>query len=255
MAEKKTKSGRTKVNKDNIRARVDEIRASRAAESEVDVFSVALGPTEECLSSKQILRAMIVGITDSEREHVLHCPPCIDHLRRISTVDLKSDSGFVGRILARIRPGGAAMAMPPVAARVRLDQAALGKAAFHAILATINRVQKLNLNSPASQIFKVDLVPLFDLEPYQLDRYSFELKGAFQAHTVNKFEKVDINRDGKCDFVRITFTGIKPSRQVTEAISDNRSIFDTVRLVGHMKDEHKKNFEIVAQANLEFQGK
>jgi len=271
MAEEKAERGRTKINKDNVRALVDKLRAAkapeadvrapagepgagRAPEAEVDVFSLALGPTEECLSSRQILRAVVVGVTDSEREHLLQCEPCIEHLSRISGVRLKSDGGFVKRMLARLEPKKRAET-PPVAARVRYEPVEMRPAAFRAILATPSRVQKFNLRSPRTQVIKIDVVPLFDLGSYQIDPGSFELQGAFQSRTVGRVEEIDVNKDGKKDFITITFTAIRPSRSVAAAISSKRSIVETVRLVGHMKDGQKKSYEIIAQANLEFQGK
>jgi len=121
-------------------------------------------------------------------------------------------------------------------------------------MATITRVQELKLPSIASQKIEVEFVPLFDLEPYHLDRYSFALRGGIKASTVGRFEKVDVNLDGKCDYVKIVFTGIQPSKPVATAVSAKRTILDTVQLVGCMKDDQQKKFDIIAQANLEFKG-
>jgi hypothetical protein len=72
---------------------------------------------------------------------------------------------------------------------------------------------------------------------------------------IEAIEKIDVNKDGKCDFLRISFSNLKPSRQIMEAIFTKRSIYDTVRLVGKVQDAHKKKFDIVAQASLELKGK
>jgi hypothetical protein len=244
------------VDKDKVRVLVNKLRAGQAAGADVDVFSLALGPNAGCLSSKQILRAMVMGITDSEREHVLGCLPCIEHLRRMAEIDLKPDTGFVRSMLAKFesnnRFGPEAAEM--VAACILPRRISAAQRDLHAIFATLTRVQKFNPVLPLSQVFHVDLVPLFNLEPFQFDKNSFELKGAFRTSTIDHIEKVDVNKDGKIDFLRIAFSNLKLSRQIAAAISSKRTIYDTVRLVGQIKDAHKNKFGIVAQANLEFSG-
>jgi len=254
------------VNKDNVRALFEKPKAGQAAEAKAEVVSPALGPGAGCLSSKQILRAMVLGITDNEREHVLNCLSCLEHLRHIDKVSFRSGSNFVQRMLAKLEPKkraeaaaaavGYAAASPWGIATCTLPwKMPLEQGAFHAIFATLSRLQKLNPVSPPGQVFKVELVPLFVLEPFRFDKGSFELQGALRTSTIEAIEKIDVNKDGKSDFIRLTFSNLKPSRQIAEAISAKRTIYDTVRLVGQVQDVHKKKFDIVAQASLEFKGK
>jgi hypothetical protein len=233
------------VNKEDARAPVDKPGAGRGAEAKAEASSPAPGPGAGCLSSKQILRAMVVGIFGSEREHVLNCLPCLDRLRHIDKVSFKSGSDFVRRMLASIEPD----------TRAGWDRATVNPAAFHAIFAAGSRLQKLNPVSLPGQVFKVELVPLFDLEPFGFDKKSFELQGALQTGTIEAIEKVDVSKDGKCDFIRLTFSSLKPSGQVAAAVSARRPIFDTLRLVGQVQGEHNKKFYIIAQASLEFKGR
>jgi hypothetical protein len=253
VSEIKKEMGGTKVSKAKVRARIEELRAGRRTGADVDVFALALGPTEECLSPRQILRAMVLGITGKEREHVLGCLPCLDHLRRSSMLNL-----FEGNYLSKREVTGGSAGEVVVmhqleAARGRVA-AAMKRSCFQGIMATMTRVQKIGLPAIASQEIEVDFVPLFDLEPYQLDRFSFALRGGIKASTVGRFEKIDINRDGKCDYIKIVFTDIQPSKPVAAAVSAKRTILDTVQLVGCLKDAQQKKYDLLAQANLEFKG-
>lgn len=253
MSEIKKETGAVKVSKAKVRARIEELQAGRRAGADVDVFALALGPTEECLSPQQILRAMVLGITDKEREHVLGCLPCLDHLRRSSMLNVSEGSKLPKREVSAGKAGEVVVMQPPVAARERAA-AAMSPSFFQGIMATSTRVQKMELPSIAGQEIEVDFVPLFDLEPYQLDRLSFALRGGIKASTVGRFEKIDVNSDGKCDYVKIVFTGIQPSKPVMEAVSAKRTILGTVQLVGCMKDAQQKKYDVLAQANLEFKG-
>jgi len=123
VSEIKKETGGAKVSKAKVRARIEELQAGRRTGADVDVFALALGPTEECLSPQQILKAMVMGITDKEREHVLKCLPCLDHLRRSSMLNLSEGKRLPERVVAGRRVGEVVVMHPPVAARERLAAA------------------------------------------------------------------------------------------------------------------------------------
>jgi hypothetical protein len=216
------------IDKNNIRLMAKRLRESRPSELELDVFSMPLGFSEQCLSTQQILRARLMGIMDSDRKHLLSCPLCLKNLKAFSQIPMEPE-GFIGKVIEKFD------------ARVTIT----------AIIATPSRVMQLNLASPETRSLEIDLVPLFDLESYHIDRNSFRLQGSLVGGQPTSVEKSDADRDGKPDFLTITFD-VKPSEQISDALSKQGAVNDQIRLSGCMSDSQNRKVGLVAQASLEF---
>jgi hypothetical protein len=64
-------------------------------------------------------------------------------------------------------------------------------------------------------------------------------------------EFVDLNEDGKADFIRLTFAKGHLATRVQEAIRNHQNIVDTVRIDGNILRQKGKK-QLVGQARIEF---
>jgi hypothetical protein len=201
------------------------------------VFGRPLGRDEKCLSALQIVEILQGGAKGASLEHLLECQVCLENLTQLASVNLQSAPDFVSRALRA--SGEVSLAEPrrterPLAAILGLPDAL-----------RIDDAEAQNL------VLSFTVIPAFKRELLRaIDARSLRLEGAVIAAAGTIEDRVDTNRDGQTDYLRVKFEHARLAPRVRQGVADRQNVIDTVRLYGVLGDEKREEF--VGQGLLEF---
>lgn len=218
---------------------IDVSRIVEIAESiapEVSVFDASLGVDDQCLSAEKLVQLLHQGVHGEDAAHLMSCSTCAENVRNLQSVSLKSGRDFVGNALKR-----------KASERV----APFKEEFLPAILAiSENMIGVAAEEGRDSLAFTCGLFPL-NSNLDEIDVSSFQATGAIVSQGIPTVEFVDLNEDGRTDFIRLTFAKGHLATRVQEAIRSHQNVVDTVRIDGNILHQ-KGNKRLVGQARIEF---
>lgn len=100
-----------------------------------------------------------------------------------------------------------------------------------------------------SLVFTLGLFPV-NSNLDEIDVSSIQATGAIVSKGTPTVEFVDLNEDGKADFIKLTFAKGHLATRVQEAVRSHQNVVDTVRIDGNFRQKGKK--QLVGQAPIEF---
>jgi hypothetical protein len=212
------------------------VEIAEAIAPEASVFDASLGVDEKCLSAEKLVQLLHQGVHGEDAAHLMGCSTCAENVRNLQSVSLKSSKDFVGNALKktaseRVTPFKeeflpAILAIPEKMIGVATEEAR-GSLAFTFGLFPVNS----NLD--------------------EIDVSSIQATGAIVSEGAPTFEFVDLNEDGKADFIKLTFAEGHLAARVQEAIRNHQNVVDTVRIDGNVLRQKGKK-QLVGQARIEF---
>jgi len=212
------------------------VEIAEAIAPEASVFDASLGVDEKCLSAEKLVQLLHQGVHGEDAAHLMGCSTCAENVRNLQSVSLKSSRDFVGNALKktateRVTPFKeeflpAILAIPEKMIGVATEEAR-GSLAFTFGLFPVNS----NLD--------------------EIDVSSIQATGAIVSEGAPTFELVDLNEDGKADFIKLTFAEGHLAARVQEAIRNHQNVVDTVRIDGNVLRQKGKK-QLVGQARIEF---
>jgi len=212
------------------------VEIAEAIAPEASVFDASLGVDEKCLSAEKLVQLLHQGVHGEDAAHLMGCSTCAENVRNLQSVSLKSSRDFVGSALKktaseRVTPFKeeflpAILAIPEKMIGVATEEAR-GSLAFTFGLFPVNS----NLD--------------------EIDVSSIQATGAIVSEGAPTFELVDLNEDGKADFIKLTFAEGHLAARVQEAIRNHQNVVDTVRIDGNVLRQKGKK-QLVGQARIEF---
>ena len=214
--------------------RIVEIAESIAPE--VSVFDASLGVDERCLSAEKLVQLLHQGVHGEDAAHLMSCSTCAENVRNLQSVSLKSGRDFVGSALKRTAS----------------ERVAPFKEEFlPAILAISEKMIRVATEEGRDSLaFTCGLFPL-NSNLNEIDVSSIQATGAIVSQGTPTVEFVDLNEDGRADFIRLTFAKGHLATRVQEAIRSHQNVVDTVRIDGNILHQ-KGNKRLVGQARIEF---
>jgi hypothetical protein len=212
------------------------VEIAEAIAPEASVFDASLGVDEKCLSAEKLVQLLHQGVHGEDAAHLMGCSTCAENVRNLQSVSLKSSRDFVGSALKktaseRVTPFKeeflpAILAIPEKMIGVATEEAR-GSLAFTFGLFPVNS----NLD--------------------EIDVSSIQATGAIVSQGTPTVEFVDLNEDGKADFIKLTFAEGHLAARVQEAIRNHQNVVDTVRIDGNVLRQKGKK-QLVGQARIEF---
>jgi len=218
---------------------IDVNRVLKLAESiapdEVSVFDASLGIDDRCLSAEKLVQVLNRGVHGEDASHLMGCSTCVENVRNLQTVPLKSSRDFVGNALK----GTASERVTPFKDEF-----------FPVILAVPSEMITVAEEEPGYSGFTCGLIPVSSYLN-EIDVSSIHASGAIVSEGAPTVEYVDLNEDGSTDFIKLTFPKGHLATRVREAIRSHQNVVDTVRIDGSIL-RHKAKKHLVGQARIEF---
>ena len=212
------------------------VEIAEAIAPEVSVFDASLGVDEKCLSAEKLVQLLHQGVHGEDAAHLMSCSTCAENVRNLQSVSLKSSRDFVGNALKKTAS----------------ERVAPFKEEFlPAILAIPDKmIGVATEEARGSLAFTFGLFPV-NSNLDEIDVSSIQATGAIVSQGAPTVEFVDLNEDGRADFIRLTFAKGHLAARVQEAIRSHQNVVDTVRIDGNILREKGKK-RLVGQARIEF---
>jgi hypothetical protein len=212
------------------------VEIAEAIAPEASVFDASLGVDEKCLSAEKLVQLLHQGVHGEDAAHLMGCSTCAENVRNLQSVSLKSSRDFVGNALRKT----ASERVTPFKEEF-----------LPAILAIPEKMIGV-----ATEEARDSLAFTFGLFPVnsnldEIDVSSIQATGAIVSEGAPTFEFVDLNEDGKADFIKLTFAEGHLAARVQEAIRNHQNVVDTVRIDGNVLRQKGKK-QLVGQARIEF---
>lgn len=199
------------------------------------VFDASLGTEEKCLSAEKLVQLLHQGVHGEDAAHLMSCSTCAENVRNLQSASLKSSRDFVGNALKKTAS----------------ERVTTFKEEFlPAILAIPDKMIGVATEEARdSLVFTLGLFPV-NSNLDEIDVSSIQATGAIVSKGTPTVEFVDLNEDGKADFIKLTFAKGHLATRVQEAIRSHQNVVDTVRIDGNFRQKGKK--QLVGQAPIEF---
>ncbi len=222
--------------------RVVELAGSLAFEPQErrSVLDQPLGPSEDCLSSQQIVHLIESGATKESLSHLLDCPTCLENIRALPHFKKRVKPEFVDQLLGKDQK----LATSAGAA----DEPQSLPAIF------VMESRQFLVSDPKSRTLTVNCAILPIVGPERLVKIvpkSLYLDGAIVAHDGKVETKIDADQDGRIDLLKIKFESAHLSTRVRKLLVKNQRVIDMVRIHGGFEDDSEDR--IVGQTRLEFE--
>jgi hypothetical protein len=212
------------------------VEIAEAIAPEASVFDASLGVDEKCLSAEKLVQLLHQGVHGEDAAHLMGCSTCAENVRNLQSVSLKSSKDFVGNALKKT----ASERVTPFKEEF-----------LPAILAIPEKmIGVATEESRGSLAFTFGLFPV-NSNLDEIDVSSIQATGAIVSEGAPTFEFVDLNEDGKADFIKLTFAEGHLADRVQEAIRNHQNVVDTVRIDGNVLRQKGKK-QLVGQARIEF---
>jgi hypothetical protein len=212
------------------------VEIAEAIAPEASVFDASLGVDEKCLSAEKLVQLLHQGVHGEDAAHLMGCSTCAENVRNLQSVSLKSSRDFVGSALKKT----ASERVTPFKEEF-----------LPAILAIPEKmIGVATEETRGSLAFTFGLFPV-NSNLDEIDISSIQATGAIVSEGAPTFEFVDLNEDGKADFIKLTFAEGHLAARVQEAIRNHQNVVDTVRIDGDVLRQKGKK-QLVGQARIEF---
>jgi hypothetical protein len=166
----------------------------------------------------------------------MSCGTCAENVRNLQSVSLKSSRDFVGNALRKT---------------VSEKVAPFKEEFLPAILAIPEKmIGVATEEARGSLAFTFGLFPV-NSNLDEIDVSSIQATGAIVSQGTPTVEFVDLNEDGRADFIKLTFANGHLAARVQEAIRSHQNVVDTVRIDGSVLRQKGKK-QLVGQARIEF---
>lgn len=204
------------------------------------VFEAPLGIDDQCLSAEDLVSILYQGVRGTRATHLMSCSTCAENVRNLQSVLSQSKKDFVGRALNK---------------EVSEEGDDLFKEGFLPVILAIpdKTIGVATEPEHAPFVFTCGMFPLasgFD----EIDGSSLQASGAILTKGTPEIEYVDLNEDGKADFIKLTFAEGQLAARVREAVSRHQNVVDTVQIEGVTFPQKTKK-RIVGLARVEFANK
>lgn len=204
-------------------------------------FDRPMGIGADCLSARKTVKILKRGVTEEDLKHLLSCPACRENVSRLECLNLEPDPEFVAQALKHVETPHE---------RIAAHSLTKASSVLPAILGLESHVFPVVATNANDLILSFALLPGFDRELLSdIDPKSLRLDGAIVAKE-RSISDVDINRDGKPDYVRVTFADGRLARRVRDGLAHHRRVIDDIRIRGSFQGGRHKGF--VGNASLEF---
>lgn len=205
------------IDLDRVLERAEALRAERG------VFDQPLGAREECLSPRRLAVLLRDGAAERDLKHLKTCPICQEVVSQMNLALGEEPRAFVERAL-------------DVADGRQPDESiwATGEAVRHAgLLQAIVGVEEDVVFAGRHEVgLTIDLFPAFAARYLEdIDMTSLRMEGAVIADAVKVDGLVDLDEDGRPEYLRLHVDG-KLARRVRRAIASHQSVIDSIRLSG-----------------------
>jgi hypothetical protein len=214
--------------------RIAEIAGTIAPE--VSVFGASLGIDEKCLSAEKLVQVLHQGVLGEDAAHLMSCSTCAENVRNLQSVSSKPNRDFVGNALRKT----VSEKVPPF------------KDEFLPVIVAIpeKMIGVATEEGSDSLGFICGLFPLSsNLD--EIDVSSFQASGAIVSQGAPAVEFIDLNEDGRADFIKLTFAKGHLAARVQEAIRSHQNVVDTVQIDANILPQKGKK-RLVGQARVEF---
>jgi hypothetical protein len=222
------------------------------------VFDRPLGGDDGCLSARHLVSGLQGGISSEQVDHLSRCPMCRENLARLGSISFESGRAFVMKALRKVGEEGRRRTFVDVVTDFLGHSSDIGdlfrRPKPAPALLALEKILPVSDPFTADLTFTCDIIPAF--EPNLLRKIrpeSLRLAGAIVAKVIDVGNVVDLNKDGRPDFIHVTITGGKLAARVREALERGQHVVDTVRLTGKFEGGEVPGF--LGQAQLEFRSK
>ncbi len=166
------------------------VEIAEAIAPEVSVFDASLGVDERCLSAEKLVQFLHQGVHGEDAAHLMSCGTCAENVRNLQSVSSKSSRDFVGNALRRT---------------VSEKVAPFKEEFLPAILAIPEKmIGVATEEARGSLAFTFGLFPV-NSNLDEIDVSSIQATGAIVSQGAPTVEFVDLNEDGRADFIKLTF--------------------------------------------------